>query len=68
MGKKSTPFRAIVRAMASFFKMFFLKLGIFGGPITWVMCFFNCSYTLSKYMHLSLLTKETVYNHDNKKY
>jgi glycosyltransferase involved in cell wall biosynthesis len=53
-GKKSTPLKAILESQAAFFKMFFLKLGILGGPGVWATCFYYaCGYTLTKYLLLA---------------
>jgi glycosyltransferase involved in cell wall biosynthesis len=53
-GRTSTPFKALVRATLAFLKMFFLKMGILGGPVCWALCWYNSSgYTLGKYLLLA---------------
>ena len=46
-----------MRVFWSLFKMFGVNLGIFGGPISWALCYFNGGYTLSKYLKLWELNK-----------
>ncbi|MDR2340659.1 MAG: glycosyltransferase family 2 protein [Deltaproteobacteria bacterium] len=54
LGKTATPWKAVNRAYLSFLKMFFLKLGILGGPVGWALCwYYSSGYTLSKYLLLA---------------
>lgn len=52
-GKKATAFSAFFRALAGFFKMFILNLGILGGPAAWSLCWYHGAYTLTKYLKLA---------------
>jgi glycosyltransferase involved in cell wall biosynthesis len=53
-GKSSGPWKAVSRAFMAFLKMFFLKLGVLGGPMTWALCwYYSSGYTLSKYLLLA---------------
>jgi glycosyltransferase involved in cell wall biosynthesis len=53
-GKSATPWKAVNRAFLSFLKMFFLKLGFLGGPVTWALCwYYSSGYTLRKYLLLA---------------
>jgi len=40
------------------FKMLFLNLGLLGGPMCWVLCYFNGDYTLKKYIKLMELNQK----------
>ena len=51
-GKTITPAGAWERLLWNQFKMFFLNLGLLGGPVCWVLCFLNGEYTLKKYLKL----------------
>ncbi|MDR2199949.1 MAG: glycosyltransferase family 2 protein [Deltaproteobacteria bacterium] len=53
-GKKADVFKAVGHSFFSFLKMFFLKLGILGGPVSWALCLYNSgAYTLGKYLLLA---------------
>ncbi len=56
-GKKSGDFTAVLRAGLGFFKMFFLNLGILGGPACWALCGYHALYTMTKYLKLAELNK-----------
>lgn len=47
-GCKVPKFLGVGQAAASFLKAFFLKLGIFGGPVSWVLCCYSGFYFLTK--------------------
>ena len=51
-GKTITPAGAWGRLLWNQFKMFFLNLGLLGGPVGWTLCFLNGEYTLKKYLKL----------------
>jgi hypothetical protein len=65
-GRKSTPFLALTRAIGAFFKMFLIKLGVLGGPITWALCCCYSGYTLKKYL-LLIRSKEKQEKNDQKR-
>jgi glycosyltransferase involved in cell wall biosynthesis len=53
-GKSSGPWKAFSRAFMAFLKMFFLKLGILGGPSAWALSwYYSSGYTLAKYLLLA---------------
>ncbi len=60
-GRKSGPWRAVSRGFLGFFKMFFLNLGILGGPETWALCAYHSLYTMTKYLKLAELNKHSAY-------
>jgi glycosyltransferase involved in cell wall biosynthesis len=51
-GRTASPFKAVSRAIGAFLKMFWLKLGFLGGPVTWALCWCYSAYTLEKYLRL----------------
>lgn len=51
-GKKTSYPSMFFRLSWNLFKMLIINLGLFGGPTTWALCYFNGSYTLSKYLKL----------------
>lgn len=51
-GRTTTPVGAWIRLLWNQFKMFFLNLGLLGGPVCWALCFLNGEYTLKKYLKL----------------
>jgi len=52
-GKTAGPLTAFSRAGLGFLKMFLLNLGFLGGPVTWCLCWYHATYTLTKYLKLS---------------
>ncbi|MDR1164812.1 MAG: glycosyltransferase family 2 protein [Deltaproteobacteria bacterium] len=53
-GLASGPLKAVFRASMAFLKMFFLKLGILGGPAAWALSwYYSSGYTLAKYLLLA---------------
>jgi glycosyltransferase involved in cell wall biosynthesis len=52
-GKNASVLGAVIRAAGAFLKMFLVKLGILGGPVTWALCWYYSGYTLSKYLLLA---------------
>ncbi len=56
-GWSSSYFRAALRAGAGFIKMFFLNLGLLGGPDSWTLCWHHGVYTYAKYKKLTDLTR-----------
>jgi glycosyltransferase involved in cell wall biosynthesis len=53
-GKTATPWSALHHGFFNFLKMFFVKLGFLGGPITWALCwYYSSGYTVAKYLLLA---------------
>ena len=56
-GRRSGPLTPWPRAGAGFLKMFFLNLGVLGGPAAWALCWRHAVYTLTKYRNLTSLSR-----------
>jgi glycosyltransferase involved in cell wall biosynthesis len=53
-GRTATTWSALYHAFFNFLKMFFLKLGFLGGPVTWALSwYYSTAYTLGKYLLLA---------------
>jgi glycosyltransferase involved in cell wall biosynthesis len=52
-GKRSSVLKAVGRGFLGFVKMFFLNLGILGGPECWALCGYYGLYTMTKYLRLA---------------
>ncbi len=56
-GRRVSTGQTWLRLVWNQFKMFFINLGIMGGPVTWILCFLNGEYTLKKYLKLMELNQ-----------
>ena len=56
-GRRVGPAMPWLRAGAGFLKVFFLNLGLLGGPTAWALCRRHFTYTLTKYRNLVALSR-----------
>lgn len=57
-GKRGTACKAVGRAFLALLKMFFLNMGLLGGPECWALCAYHSLYTMTKYLKLAELNRK----------